>query len=132
MADIEVTSTSQNGLATRNVVGDWELTVDATQEEGPDPVQVLVADYVSCFVPAFNVGARREGIEELGTIEVTATAELDEDDDLAAVAFDIAVEADLGDATDAVIERAEGLCHVHDALHEGLHADVTVTDGADL
>ncbi len=132
MADIEVTSTSQNGLATRNVVGDWELTVDATREKGPDPVQVLVADYISCFVPAFDTGARREGIEELGTIEVSATAELDEGDDLAAVAFDIAVEADLGDATDAVIERAEGLCHVHNALQEGLHADVTVTDGADL
>lgn len=132
MADIDISSTSQNGFATRSVVEDWELTIDAAEQEGPNPVQVLVASYVSCFVPAFKIGAKREGIDDLGEIAVTTTAELDDEDDLAGVTFEIAVEAQLGDATPAIVDRAESLCHVHDALRDQLQAEVTVTDGAEL
>ena len=32
MADIELTSTSTEGYATTNRIGDWELTIDATGE----------------------------------------------------------------------------------------------------
>ena len=54
MSDITVESTSDDGLTARSVAGDWKLTVDATNQNGPDPIQVLVANYVSCFVPALR------------------------------------------------------------------------------
>jgi|APHM01.1.fsa_nt_gi OsmC-like protein. len=132
MSDVTVESTSDNGFTTRSVVGDWELTVDATNQNGPDPIQVLVANYVSCFVPALRVGARREGIDELGVVSVTATATLDDDDALERVAFDITVESTLADVRDDVVARAEDLCHVHDALRDDLHAEITLSPGADL
>ena len=132
MADIEVTSTSTStdGYTTTSVIGDWELTVDATDENGPNPNAVLVADYASCFIPAFRVGAQQEGFDDLGTVEVDVSATLDDHDDLAGIAFDIAVEASLGDSVDDVVARAEDICHVHTALREELHADITVEDGA--
>jgi len=130
MADIEVTSTSEEGYVTRSVVGEWELTVDATGESGPTPNQVLAADYASCFIPAFRVGANKEGFDDLGTVEVEVEAELDEDDDLESVAFDIHVEAALGDSAGDVVDRAEDICHVHDSLREELHAEISVTDEA--
>ena len=132
MADIELTSTSTEGYATTNRIGDWELTVDATGEDGPDPNQVLAADYASCFVPALRVAANKEGYEDLGTVEVDVDAELDDGDDLASIAFDIHVEASLGGDVDDVVARAEDICHVHSAVREELHADITITDDADL
>jgi organic hydroperoxide reductase OsmC/OhrA len=132
MADIEVTSTSTEGYATANRIDDWELTVDATGEDGPDPNQVLAADYASCFIPALRVGANKEGHEDLGTVEVEVDAELDDGDDLASIAFDIHVEASLDGDADSVVARAEDICHVHSAVREELHADITVNDGADL
>jgi organic hydroperoxide reductase OsmC/OhrA len=132
MADIEVTSTSTEGFATTSRIGDWELAIDATGEDGPDPNQVLAADYASCFIPAFRVGANKEGFDDLGTVQVEVAAELDGDDDLASVAFDIHVEESLGDSVDDVVARAEDICHVHAALREELHADITVNDDADL
>jgi organic hydroperoxide reductase OsmC/OhrA len=130
MADIEVTSTSEEGYTTTSVVGEWELTVDATGEDGPTPNQVLAADYASCFIPAFRVGANKEGFEDIGTVEVAVEADLDDDDDLAGVAFDIHVEESLDDSVEDVIARAEDICHVHAALRDGLHAEVSVTDDA--
>jgi organic hydroperoxide reductase OsmC/OhrA len=130
MADIEVTSTSEEGYTTTSVVGEWELTVDATGEDGPTPNQVLAADYASCFIPAFRVGANKEGFEDIGTVEVAVEADLDDDDDLAGVAFDIHVEESLDDSVEVVIARAEDICHVHAALRDGLHAEVSVTDDA--
>jgi len=130
MADIEVTSTSAEGYVTTSVAGEWELTVDATGEEGPTPNQVLAADYASCFIPAFRVGANKEGYDDVGRVEVDVEANLNDDDDLESVTFDIHVEEDLGDAVEDVVERAEGICHVHDSLREGLHAEISVTDDA--
>jgi organic hydroperoxide reductase OsmC/OhrA len=130
MADITVESVSEAGYTTESVVDDWELTVDATGENGPTPNQVLAADYASCFIPAFRVGANKEGLEDLGRIEVDVSADLDDADDLASIAFDIRVEGSLEGATDGVVSRAEDICHVHAALREALHADVTVTDEA--
>jgi len=132
MADIEVTSTSTEGFATTSDVDGWELTIDATGEEGPDPNQVLVADYASCFIPAFRVGANKEGFEDVGVVHVDVSADLDDHDDLASIAFDIHVEESLGDSVDDIVARAENICHVHAALREELHADITVVDGADL
>jgi len=128
MPDITVSSTSTEGFTTTSVVGEWELTIDATNENGPNPNQVLVADYASCFIPAFRVGAQKEGFEDLGAVEVDASAELDEDDDLASVAFEMRVEESLGDAVDDVVARAEEICHVHAALREELQAEISVED----
>jgi organic hydroperoxide reductase OsmC/OhrA len=132
MSDINVSSTCEEGYTTENVVGDWDLTIDATGEDGPDPNQVLAADYASCFIPAFRVGANKEGFDEIGTVEIDVSADLDDGDDLEHIGFEIAVEADLGDSVDDVVARAENICHVHDALREELHADITVEDDADL
>jgi organic hydroperoxide reductase OsmC/OhrA len=132
MSDINVTSTCKEGYTTESVVGNFDLVIDATGEDGPDPNATLVADYASCFIPAFRVGANKEGFEDLGTVQVESSAELDDGDDLTSISFEIHVEADLGDSVDDVVARAEDICHVHSALREGLHADITVTDGADL
>ncbi|MCG1003022.1 MULTISPECIES: OsmC family protein [Halobacterium] len=128
---IEVTSTSEEGYVTRSRVGDYELTVDATEEEGPEPNGVLLADYASCFVPAFRVGGNKEGFDDLGRIDVDVEGDLDDEDDLEAVRFHILVEADLDDEEfDAIVERAEDICHVHSALREELHAEITGETGA--
>jgi uncharacterized OsmC-like protein len=131
MPDIEATTTSEEGFTSVSRVGDYELTVDATNENGPDPNEVLVADYVSCFIPAFRVGGDQEGHDDLGTIQVESEADIDDNDDLEAIRFTMHVEADLSDEEgDALVDRAEDICHVHAALREGLHADIEVNSGA--
>lgn len=127
MGTIEATTTSEEGYTSVSRVGDYELTVDAANEEGPNPNEVLVADYVSCFIPAFRVGGNKEGHDDLGTIKVDAEADIDDDDDLAAIRFDMDVEADLSDEEFGdIVDRAENICHVHDALREELHAEIEV------
>jgi uncharacterized OsmC-like protein len=127
MSDIETSTVSEEGFTSTSQVGDFSLTIDALDEDGPDPNSVLVADYASCFLPAFRVGSQQRGHDDLGRVQIDAEADLDDDDDLSAVRFDIHVEADVDDDTLAdIVERAEGICHVHSALREELHADVTV------
>ena len=131
MTDIETTTVSEEGFASTSQVGDFELSIDALDEVGPNPNAVLVADYASCFLPAFRVGAQKERVDDLGKVQIDAEADLDDEDDLSAVRFTIHVEADLSDDQfDAIVERAEGICHVHSALKPELHADVTVHGGA--
>ncbi|MFD1515521.1 OsmC family protein [Halomarina rubra] len=130
MADVEATTTSEEGYTSVSRVGDYELTVDATGEDGPSPNQVLAANYASCFIPAFRVGGNKEGHDDLGKITVEVEADLNGDDDLDAVRFVMHVEADLSDEEfDAIVERAEDICHVHDSLKESLHAEITVHGG---
>lgn len=131
MPDIEATTTSEEGFTSVSRVGDYELTVDATNESGPNPNEVLVADYVSCFIPAFRVGGNKEGHDDLGTIQVESEADIDDNDDLEAIRFTMHIEEDLSDEeSDAIVDRAEDICHVHDALREELHADIEVDSGA--
>jgi len=131
MSDIDITSTSDEGFVTRSRIGDFELTVDATGEEGPDPNSTLVANYVSCYLPAFRVGAQQRGHDDLGRIEVDAEADLDDDDDLEAISFHISVEADLDDdELDEIIDRGHEICHVDSALRDDLRADITAEGGA--
>lgn len=132
MTDIDVLSRSTEGYATTSAIDDWELTIDATEQEGPSPNTVLAADYASCYIPAFRVAAQEAGYDELGTVEVLVHGELDEDDDLEAISFDLSVETALGDDAADIVARGEEICHVHSALREGLRADISVTDGADL
>jgi organic hydroperoxide reductase OsmC/OhrA len=125
MTDIETTTVSEEGYATTSQVGDFELSIDATDETGPNPNAVLVADYASCFLPAFRVGGSKEGHDDLGTLQIDAEADIDDNDDLSAIRFAIHVEADLSDE-----ELDEGICHVHAALKEELHAEISVHGNA--
>ena len=127
MSDIETTTVCEDGYACTSQVGDFDLRIDATDETGPNPNAALVATYASCFIPAFRVGVSQRDEDDLGKLQIDADADLDGEDDLAAIAFDLHVEADLDDDTAAeIVERAEGICHVHAALREELRADVTV------
>ncbi|GAB3416922.1 OsmC family protein [Haloparvum alkalitolerans] len=126
MSDIETTTVSEEGYASTSHVGDFDLQIDATDETGPNPNATLVATYASCFLPAFRVGGSQRGEEDLGKLQIDASAELDDDDDLAAISFDLHVEADLSEGElDEIVDRAEDICHVHSALREELHADIS-------
>lgn len=130
MADIEVTSTSENGFVTQNRTQGFEITIDGSQEEGPSPTATLVADYAACYIAAFRVGGQQGDYDELGQIEIDAEADLDDDDDLSAISFDMRVEEDLGDDLDDLVSQGEDICHVHAALREELHADISLEDDA--
>lgn len=131
MADITVECECEEGYTVSSVIDDeWELVVDALGEDGPSANQTLAAAYASCYVPAFRVGADQTGYDDVGRIEVTVHANLDDDDDLTDIAFDIRVEEDLGDDVDEIVAKGEDICHVHSALREGLLADISVEDDA--
>ena len=130
-SDIETTTVSEEGFATTSQVGDFDLSIDATGDEGPDPNQVLVADYASCYLAAFRAGAKKAGHDDLGQVQVDASAAVNDDDDVESISFEIHVEADIEDADlDEIIENANDICHVHAALREGLHANVSTTGDA--
>jgi uncharacterized OsmC-like protein len=133
MTDIESTTTNDAGFHALSRVGDFELSIDATTEEGPSPNEVLVADYASCYTFAFRAGAQRNDYDDLGKIQTDASADLDDDDDLEAIRFDMHVESDLDEDERAELkELADEICHVHAALKEELYADVSIHPGADL
>jgi len=130
MADIEVTSTCEEGYTTNSVInGEWELIVDALSEDGPSPNEVLAADYASCYIPALRVAADQHDYDDIGTVEIEVAADLDEDDDLEEIGFHVEVEADLGEDAQAIVELGEEICHVHSALTEQLHADISIETG---
>ncbi|WP_436924631.1 OsmC family protein [Halosimplex amylolyticum] len=131
MSDIEVTSVCEEGYTVENEIdGEWSLVVDALSEDGPSANQVLVADYPSCYVPAFRVAAQQTGYDDVGRIEVEAEGDLDEDDDLVSMSWTLKVEESLGDDGQEIVELGEEICHVHSALREELHADITLEDDA--
>ena len=122
----EVHTTSTEGYASTNEIRDFETTIDATGEDGPDTLEALLAAYASCYVPALRVAAEQRDVGDLGEITIDATGELNDDDKLQSVTFDVETETDVGDKADAVIERANALCKVHDALKESLEAEVNL------
>lgn len=131
MTDLEATSTSEEGFVTQSRVGDFKLTVDATGDEGPDPNSVLIADYASCYIPAFRVAGRQRDYDDLGKVEIDVEGDLDDDDDLEAIRFHIKVEADVDEGDlDDLIERGEEICHVHSAVREHLQADISAEANA--
>ncbi|MFW6018205.1 MAG: OsmC family protein [Halapricum sp.] len=129
MPDISLTTTNEDGFDTESVIGDFAVGIDPMNETGPDPNSVLVADYAACFLPAVRMGARKSGYDDLGRMEVEAEADLTDNDNLESISFTLKVEAALEDP-DALAELGEQFCHVHTALREELHADVTVEDEA--
>jgi uncharacterized OsmC-like protein len=131
MSDIETTTVSEEGFASTSQVGEFDMAIDPMDETGPNPNAALVATYASCFLPALRVGGQQMGHEDLGTIQIDADADLDDEDDLSAISFTVHVQADLDDdEIDEFVERGEDICHVHSALREELYADVTVNTGA--
>ncbi|NLV14621.1 OsmC family protein [Haloarcula argentinensis] len=130
MADIEVESTCEEGYTVESIInGEWELIVDALSENGPSPNEVLAADYASCYIPALRVAADKYGHEDIGSVNVDVAAELDEDDDLESIDFHVEVEESLADEEQDIIELAEDICHVHSALQDELHAEITIESG---
>ena len=129
--DIETTTVNEAKYHALSRAGDFELSIDATGSEGPTPNEVLVADYASCFGFACRAGADRQLDVDLGRIETTAEADLDDSDDLSAIRFHLRVEADLDDDEIAdVVALGEDICHVHAAMKESLYADIEVTADA--
>jgi len=131
MADIETTTVNEEKFHALSRAGDYELSIDATGENGPTPNEVLVADYASCFTFACRAGAQREMEVDIGKVETAAEADLDDEDDLTAVSFDMHVEADLDDdQVEELLALGEDICHVHDSIKESLYADIDVTTDA--
>lgn len=130
MSDIEITSHNDGGFSAESDIDGYEFVTDAQGERGPTPNEALVADYAHCFTYAFRATAARGDVGSLGAVRTEADADLDDDDDLTAVRFTMHVADDLTDDEVAdLLAGAEDLCHVHAALREGLHADVTVHTG---
>ncbi|WP_255168266.1 OsmC family protein [Natrononativus amylolyticus] len=122
----EVTTISEEGFSATNQIRDFETQIDATGEDAPDTLEALLAAYGSCYVPALRVGGQQRGVDDLGKIEIASSGELNDDDKLESISFDIRVEADVDDETgQKIIDRGFELCKVHDALKESLHADAT-------
>ncbi|MFC4438864.1 MULTISPECIES: OsmC family protein [Natrialbaceae] len=127
----QVTTVSEEGFSATNEIRDFETTIDSNGEDGPDTLESLLAAYGSCYVPALRVGGQQRGVDDLGQIEIESTGELNDDDKLESVHFDIRVEADVDDETgEKIVERGFELCKVHDALKESLHADTSFEGGA--
>ncbi|MEY7851170.1 OsmC family protein [Natrarchaeobius sp. A-rgal3] len=127
----EVTTVSEEGFSATNEVRDFETTIDANGEDAPDTLESLLAAYGSCYVPALRVGGQQRGVEEMGRIEIETTGELNDDDKLESVSFDVRVEAAVDDDTaEKVVERADELCKVHDALKTDLHAETSLEGDA--
>ena len=122
----QVTTVSESGYASTTDVREFSVDIDPGGESAPDTLESLLASYGACYVPALRVGAEQRGVGDLGRIELSITGELNDDDKLSGIEFDIAVEADVSDEEGAeTIERAFELCKVHDALKSELHAEPT-------
>jgi len=131
MSDIEVTSVCEAGYTVESEIdGEWQLVVDALSEDGPSANQVLAADYVSCYIPALRVAAGQEGYDDIGRVEAEVEADLDADDDIEWFEWTLKVEADLGNDGQDIVELGEEICHVHSALRDELHAEITLEDDA--
>lgn len=122
-----VTTRSDEGFSSVSDINGHSVEIDATGEENPDTLESLLATYASCYVPALRVAGEQRDAGDLGRIDIAVTGELNEDDKLASTRFDITTETDLsGDQAAAVINRADALCKVQDALRPELRAEVTV------
>ena len=122
----EVTTVSEEGFSATTEIREFETEIDATGEDAPDTLEALLAAYASCYVPALRVGGQQRDVDELGRIEIGVTGELNDDDKLESISFDIRVEEAVDDEKgEAIVERAFELCKVHDALKGSLHAEAS-------
>ncbi|AUX08563.1 putative redox protein, regulator of disulfide bond formation [Halalkaliarchaeum desulfuricum] len=126
MTDIETSTVCEEGYHCSSHVGEFELSIDATGEEGPTANQALVATYASCYLPALRVAGQQRGHDDLGKLQIDASADLDDDDDLAAIRWDLHVELDLSDEElEEIVDRGKEICHVHSAVRPELRAEIT-------
>ncbi|MFW5939037.1 MAG: OsmC family protein [Halolamina sp.] len=122
----QVTTVSEEGYESTTQIRDFSVDIDPGGESTPDTLESLLAAYGACYVPALRVGAQQRDVGDLGEIELSITGELNDDDKLDSVHFDIAVGADVSaEEGQAAIDRAFDLCKVHDALKDSLHAETT-------
>lgn len=125
-----VRTVSSEGFTASTEIRDFDLDLDATGDEAPDTLEALLATYGACYVPALRVGGQQNGVEDLGHVEIDITGELNDDDKLASVHFDVRLEEDVDDSTiQDIVDRADALCKVRDALKSDLHASVEVEAG---
>ncbi|ARS89013.1 OsmC family protein [Natrarchaeobaculum aegyptiacum] len=119
-----VTTISEEGYSATNEIREFETDIDATGEDSPDTLEALLAAYGSCYVPALRVAGQQRGVDDLGQIEIAITGDLNDDDKLEAISFDVSVDADVDEETAAeIFDRADDLCKVHDALKPELYAE---------
>lgn len=122
-----VTTRSDNGFGSTSSIDGYTIDIDGAGEETPGTIEHLLATYAACYVPALRVGAEQRDAGDLGSLEIDVAGEVDDNGKLTSVSFDISTDADLsGDQAAAVINRADSLCKVHDALKSTLHAEVSV------
>ena len=127
----EVTTVSTEGFASTTSVRNYTVDIDPSGETAPDTLESLLASYAACYMPALRVAAKQRDVGELGRVEIAVSGELNEDDKLRAIAFDIAVETPIDDDQGAnVIERANELCKVHDAVKPELKAAMSIEGGS--
>ncbi|GAB7095861.1 hypothetical protein JCM30237_30150 [Halolamina litorea] len=127
----QVTTVSEEGYESTTDIGDFSVDIDPGGESAPDTLESLLAAYGACYVPALRVGAKQRDVGDLGKLELSITGDLNDDDKLAAIQFDISAEADVSEAdAQPAIDRAFELCKVHDALKTDLHAETTFDGGA--
>lgn len=121
-----VTTVSEEGYDSTTEIRDFSVDIDPGGESAPDTLESLLAAYGACYIPALRVGAKQRDVGELGKIEIDVDGELNDDDKLESVSFDIRVAEDVNEADgQEAIDRGFDLCKVHDALKGQLHADTT-------
>lgn len=126
-----VITISREGYASENDIRNFDVTIDATGEEGPDTLEALLAAYGSCYVPALRVGAEQRDVGDLGRIEIDVEGDLNDDDKLDAIDFTVRTEASVDDEqAEKVIDRADQLCKVRDAVKDSLKAEVEIQGDA--
>lgn len=121
-----VTTVSEEGYDSTTEIRDFSVDIDPGGESAPDTLESLLAAYGACYIPALRVGAKQRDVGELGKIEIDVDGELNDDDKLESVSFDIRVAEDVSEEDgQEAIDRGFDLCKVHDALKGQLHADTT-------
>jgi len=122
----QITTVSEEGYGSTTEVRDFAVDIDPGGESAPDTLESLLASYGACYVPALRVGAQQRDVGDLGRVELDITGDLNDDDKLAGITFDIKVGADVSEAEgQEAIDRAFDLCKVHDALKADLHAETS-------
>lgn len=128
---LESTTISTDGYRTDTRTDGGTLTIGAGTETDPSPTETLLASYASCYTVALRIGTKQQAAGDLGRIEINAEADRDAEHDLEAIRFEVDIESDLDTETlEAIVEHANALCHVHDALREELRADVSIRGNA--
>lgn len=126
-----VTTVSDEGYGSTTDIRDFEVEIDPSGESAPDTLESLLASYGACYVPALRVGAKQRDVGELGKIELDISGDLNDDDKLESISFDVKVEEDVSEEDgQKVIDRAFELCKVHDALKSDLHAETSFEGGS--